>query len=90
MYLVSKYSPKTLRSYAAYLQVKHFSEEEACGILALIAFGIEKLHRKSIMHRNLSMESVTVKIKDEDRLFMTLSSFDFAYHITKDNTAVKQ
>ena len=46
IYLVSKYSPKTLRDYVAKRKVENFSEEEACGFLALISFSLEKLHSK--------------------------------------------
>ena len=88
VYLISRYSPKTLRSYVAKQEIEHFTEEEACRFLSQIAFSIDKLHSKFMMHRDLRMESVTVKIKKE-RLYVTLSSFNFAYQLKKNHT-VKQ
>ena len=90
IYLVSKYSAKTLRAYVEMRKIENFSEQEACGFLAMIAYSLDKLHSKQIMHRDLRMESVTVKVKSNNRLFLTLSSFDFTFQNKKKNYTVQQ
>ena len=86
-YLISKHSNKTLRNYIAHRKVERFSEEETCKFIGQIAFCLDKLHAKFIMHRDLSVDSLTVKIKREkERIYVTLCSFNFAYLLKKNHT----
>ena len=72
-------------------------EEEAYKFIGQIALCIEKLHSKLIMHRDLSMDSVNIKIKkikssgaaSKEKVYVTLNSFILANQLKKGH-AVQQ
>ena len=99
IYLISGHSNKSLRNYIVYKKIVRMPEKKVCEFIGQIALCVEKLHQKLIMHRDLSIDSVNIKIKKtkniaksavKERVYVTLSQFSLAHQLKKDYAVQQQ
>lgn len=63
IYLVTEYSKQSLRQFAKVSAESRFSEEQAGVIVSKIAKAIGKLHDSFIVHRDIRLDTIAVKVK---------------------------
>ncbi len=56
-------------------KIKNFSEEKAATIMTQLFSGINLLHKKGIMHRDLKLENILVENTDKDNLVIKIIDF---------------
>ena len=78
IHLVTKYSEvSTLKEYLDSKSSENFGLYEVLAIVKEIAFLLEVLHSKGIVHRNLTPEALRVQNKN-NQIYLKLENFDFA------------
>ena len=65
--------------------VEPVPEDEAVMYVHQIAKAMQKLHAKYVVHRDLCIDAVKVKVK-RDRTYLLLDKFDFALQLKKNHT----
>ena len=87
IYTVHQHVSKSLRDYVTKSgrSVEPIAEEEAVLYIHQLARTLEKLHGKYIVHRDLWMDAVKVKVK-KSRIYLLIGQFDFSLQLKKNHT----
>ena len=87
IYTVHQHVSKSLRDYVTKSgrSVEPIAEGEAVLYIHQLARTLEKLHSKYIVHRDLWMDAVKVKVK-KSRIYLLIGQFDFSLQLKKNHT----
>ena len=87
IYTVHQHVSKSLRDYVTKSgrSVEPIAEKEAVLYIHQLARTLEKLHSKYIVHRDLWMDAVKVKVK-KSRIYLLIGQFDFSLQLKKNHT----
>ena len=69
-----------------------FSESEAAVLLAPIIDAVASLHERGIVHRDLRLAKIAIRISNKDRVFIQVHGFEHAVclKLKEGQTSVKQ
>lgn len=89
-YTVHKYMSKSLRDYVTKggRSSNPVPEQETIQYVQQLVKSLHKLHSRYIVHRDLRMDAVRLKIKKK-RVYLYIGQFDFALQLKKNHTVLQ-
>ena len=68
-----------MRDYVTDSEELHFDENQVASIMLPIIDAVRRLHKRNVVHRDLRMETISIKVRKSGRTKVQLSCLDMAF-----------